>query len=66
MAYFILGFVTAIIVGLIFKPIYRRIKQGILRLRWKMSKNRRIQKTSKFDTSLLEKSIKIVERNYLQ
>lgn len=38
---------------------------GILRLRWKMSKNRRIQKTSKFDTSLLEKSIKIVERNYL-
>lgn len=66
MSYFILGFITAIIVGLVFKPIHRRIKQSMLRLRWKMSKNRHIQKTSKFDTSLLEKSIKIVERNYLQ
>ena len=65
MPYFILGFVTITIVGSIFKPIHRRIKHGILRLRWKMSKNRRIQKTSKVDTSLLEKSIKIVERNYL-
>lgn len=42
MPYFILGFVTITIVGSIFKPIHRRIKHGILRLRWKMSKNRRI------------------------
>lgn len=66
MTYFIFGFITAIITGIIFRSISRPIKQVMLRLRWKMSKNRRIQKTSKFDTSLLEKSIKIVERNYLQ
>jgi hypothetical protein len=65
MSRFILGFVAIIIVGRIFKPIHGRIKQCILRLRWKMSKNRRIQKTSEFDTSLIENSIKIVERNYL-
>lgn len=65
MSYFILGFITAIIVGLIFRPIHRKVKQSMLRLRWKMTKNRHTQKST-FDRGLLEKSIKIVERNYLQ